>query len=662
MFNSDNGKESRKKQMAQQENKKRSNHKKAAKGREVKHAKHNLRDENTSPIPTPTNYYFRTMTESSMTFHQKTLVEFHQSNNERESIRNYNKYCNIKLLATGLFIISLSGYSYLRHFLPLPHERTVQRWVSNQTQNSTPIQFNVTNSFEIIEKYIEYNNLNKTSNFKVFLSVDAFAVKPTLIIDDNGIRRGTLNDTKVEDDRMKAMQESVIMFENYSLENKKIMISDTFVYLVQPLLAEYPCFILHLSASSQGKATLKEIELLFYLKDVLESYNFTVEGFGFDGDTTYSKLVKNWNSIVYKSFHSNNLTLHSKIESDLIKQFHPKVAVDPLHILKRWRYRIFKGNLQQLFEETNNLVDIQQWRYEFDIPSLVLLDKPYMKMNDDLPLKLFNPIIMKKLYDKNDKPTLSYFLVPSIFTMALKFKFISKKDTESLLELCLYYLFLYEDTLKTFKKPLTDKPYKNRKMVRMIPNNILCDTKASISTLLFLSKTDINSTIYFNRVGSNPVEHAIGGIRMLSKNENTYHKLKRVMGRKNLLNDIYHEIKVKQKISGRLPTLGKNLNNLPQKSLFNFDPKIMAFCLFKYLGFPINQSVIQNLITSTDISSVIDFQKCTEMFFQNFIDAINIEYENSSKNKYFSTSRYDHDETVRIQQRYYGTGQFFNQK
>lgn len=50
------------------------------------------------------------------------------------------------------------------------------------------------------------------------------------------------------------------------------------------------------------------------------------------------------------------------------------------------------------------------------------------------------------------------------------------------------------------------------------------------------------------------------------------------------------------------------------------------------------------------------------MFFQNFIDAINIEYENSSKNKYFSTSRYDHDETVRIQQRYYGTGQFFNQK
>lgn len=83
---------------------------------------------------------------------------------------------------------------------------------------------------------------------------------------------------------------------------------------------------------------------------------------------------------------------------------------------------------------------------------------------------------------------------------------------------------------------------------------------------------------------------------------------------------------------------------------------------FKYLGFPINQSVIQNLITSTDISSVIDFQKCTEMFFQNFIDAINIEYENSSKNKYFSTSRYDHDETVRIQQRYYGTGQFFNQK
>ena len=652
MLNSENGKDSKAKQMAGRNSQKNQKNQQLVKCREIKKKTQNMVNRPTSPIPTPTNMYFRSMTETNFSFHTKTITEFYQSYNEKGNIRNYSQYPNIKYLAIGLFIISFSGYIFLKKFLNLPHERTVQRWISNETQN-TPIQFSLESSSEIIERYIK--NYNVTQKIQVTLSVDAFSIKPNLIIDENGVKRGTLYDEKIDDSKVEEMHKSIIFFENFSMSNKKIMISDTFVYLVQPLIEEFPCFIIHLNPSSQGKATIKEIEILLYLKDVLARYNFSVKGFGFDGDTTYGKLVREWNSKVYNYYHSKK-----NIES--IFNFDKKIAVDPLHLLKRWRYRIFKGKLQQFFEESDEFVDIFKWKHEFDIPSLVLLDKPFLKMNDELPLKLFDSQILYNLFLNNDKPTLSYFFVPSILITALNFKCISKNDREILLESCLYFLFLYQDTLKTVKKPLTDKPYKNKKVVRMIPNNILYDSVATISTILFLLKEDKNSTIYLNRIGSNPVEHCIGGIRMLSKNQNTFHKLKKIIGRKNLLSDIYREIKANQKITGRLPTLGQNLMNSSKTTLFNFEPHTLAISFFEYLGFSYNKTIISNLLGHEEYSSSVDFKEYVEFFFASLKKAMHIEQMNHSKKKYLSTSKFDSTETVKIQQRYYGTGQFFKKQ
>ncbi len=81
-------------------------------------------------------------------------------------------------------------------------------------------------------------------------------MKPNLVIDDDGVRRGTIKDEIVDDELIKHMKESVLKFEKYSLENKKIVITNTFVYLVQPLLSIYPCFIVHLSGSTQGKSII----------------------------------------------------------------------------------------------------------------------------------------------------------------------------------------------------------------------------------------------------------------------------------------------------------------------------------------------------------------------------------------------------------------------
>ena len=80
-------------------------------------------------------------------------------------------------------------------------------------------------------------------------------------------------------------------------------------------------------------------------------------------------------------------------------------------------------------------------------------------------------------------------------------QFQKKKDREVLFETCLYYLYLYNTSLNNVKRPLPDRPYNNNKIVRMF--------SSSISTLLFLLKSDVNPTIYLNRIRSNPVEYFI---------------------------------------------------------------------------------------------------------------------------------------------------------
>ena len=113
-----------------------------------------------------------------------------------------------------------------------------------------------------------------------------------------------------------------------------------------------------------------------------------------------------------------------------------------------------------------------------------------------------------KLFKENDKPTLSYWFVPSLLTLSLKTKEISKNDRIFLLETALNFLLLYQDSLKQIKKPLPQKAYKSKKMIRMISNTILEDSFATISTLIYLLENDINNTIYLNRIGSNPVEQS----------------------------------------------------------------------------------------------------------------------------------------------------------
>ena len=102
----------------------------------------------------------------------------------------------------------------------------------------------------------------------------------------------------------------------------------------------------------------------------------------------------------------------------------------------------------------------------------------------------------------------------------------------------------------------------------MMSNGITTDTISALSTSLYLLQSDTNCSIYLNRIGSNPVEHTIGNFRMLSKNQNTYHKLKKIVAKQNLFDEIKMKININHKISGRVPTLSEDLLNSEKNKFF----------------------------------------------------------------------------------------------
>ena len=189
MFDSNRGKELRAKQIKRQdENKKNKNNvgQLARKGKDKKHKYINV---STSPIiasPNTQKYSFSTKKQ------EDTFFEYIRIRSRSQKVSNYESYPNLKILSIGLVLLSLSAYIYLKQFIMLPHERTVEKWIHDDIQKQKGAQFELTNIDNIIEEYIKENNISE--NLKVVLAVDAFSVKPNLIVEENGIVRGTIND------------------------------------------------------------------------------------------------------------------------------------------------------------------------------------------------------------------------------------------------------------------------------------------------------------------------------------------------------------------------------------------------------------------------------------------------------------------------------------
>ena len=115
-----------------------------------------------------------------------------------------------------------------------------------------------------------------------------------------------------------------------------------------------------------------------------------------------------------------------------------------------------------------------------------------------------------------------------------------------------------------------------------------------------------NGTLNLNRIGTNPLEHTFGAIRMKSRYRNTYEKMLKTVGKIELYKRITRNLKIGSKISGRRTYYGRNINAMIEKRsiVFHMDPRDIAVALHAFYGLPVTAMEIEcynilHLVTSS---------------------------------------------------------------
>ena len=173
----------------------------------------------------------------------------------------------------------------------------------------------------------------------------------------SGLVQGLLENEFLDDAEVTQMKTNYEEYERYvaSLRNKTI--TDSFIYQYQPLSASARCFTVFIEPSTQGKATGSQIDRLNELALLLTEYGFPVQGFAFDGDTTYARLhglfFNAYNKKISQSTDFNNFSV---IEDR-------SIVSDPLHLIKRARYRLLSCFVHGDFENvTTSLISVDLLR------------------------------------------------------------------------------------------------------------------------------------------------------------------------------------------------------------------------------------------------------------------------------------------------------------
>ena len=315
---------------------------------------------------------------------------------------------------------------------------------------------------------------------------------------------------------MKVLEHKFKKFEEFCKKKKDVTIADAFLFHVQPINASLRSFVCHISPSTQGKATNREIDLLNDISKLLSEDDINIIGFAFDGDNTYFKMHKEYfhpyDKLIKSNSHFNNFsTISAK-----------SIISEPLHILKKACYKILSGNIHSGVFKNSDILDLSLLQGNLDFPELAFSNQKFTKMQDFLPIHLFSFKSFITLLNTDQQQWLAYALQYVLPNTAISEKDLTVIERRCYIEIAFCYSLFYYEESSTLNDVLAQRKYKNNH-VQMYDHAIIqefCNTCFSILRILDF----FNGTIHLNRFGSNPVEHIFGLLRMKSRNKHSFTK------------------------------------------------------------------------------------------------------------------------------------------
>lgn len=495
---------------------------------------------------------------------------------------------HVLMVALSIYLMSGNAYEYLRNFLPLPSVQTLK----NRMSGVMTFEANILQNLSAIQSVCdEVRDRFELGNDVVrgILAVDAISFQRELIITNSGVVQGSLSNETVSSDLLDALHSSFSELEKFWAENHKALISDAFVYQFQPINATIKSFVVHISPSSQGKATERAIEILDEVRNELSKGKFETVGYAMDGDSTYLKLHRTFYS-EYSSMIRENATF-----TDFSDISNTLVVSDPLHILKRARYRLLGSDVHLGIMNNTIIVDVGVLRELLPLPSKVFSNQIFTKMHDDLAVSLFS---LSSLYElcQNKSDYVAYFLPFCLMNAAISEKDLSLEERINFLEVSWYYMAAYLEELSSSPANLPDRKRPSSRSVRLFSSNIALEHCNTVASLLALIQ-GCNGTVNLNRIGTNPLEHTFGSIRMRSRYKNTYNSMMRSLGTSETWKRLVADLGVGSSISGRKTYYGQSIALDGVKGRGNalpFDARDIAIAYHIMFSLPISTKELES--------------------------------------------------------------------
>ena len=487
----------------------------------------------------------------------------------------------LMMMAMAFYLLSGSAYNYVRNFIPLPSRQAISNRMNGLVRLNATLLQNLSAIRSVAEDVRERYEVGDQVIAGI-LAVDAISFQRELIITSNGVVQGSLDNNTVNAEILSNLHASFTEFEKFWAEHHKALISDAFVFQYQALNSTLKSFVVHICPTTQGKATERTIDLLEQIRLELMAANFSVIGYAMDGDSTYAKLHRQFYSEYSPSVRQDSDFANFSGISSLL------VISDPLHILKRARYRLLGSVVHLGITNSSEIVDVNVLRELLSLPSMTFSNQPFTKMHDDLAVSLFSLSSLFELYEKK-KEYVAYFLPFCLLNAAISEKDLTLDERINFLEVSLYYMMGYIEEVAVSPMKLQDRKSVGGSDVRLFTTNLAIEHCNTVASLLSVLDT-FNGTVNLNRIGTNPLEHTFGAIRMRSRYRNTYDAMLRSVGAMETWKCLSASLGVGSKIAGRKTYYGQTIPVCvrPHRNVLPVGPRDVAVAHHVLFGLPIS--------------------------------------------------------------------------
>lgn len=353
----------------------------------------------------------------------------------------------------------------------------------------------------------------------VVLSVDAVAFRPVITVHHDGRVEGLKTMNEIENlDLLSQFLSDPGSFVSFVKDHWDETYSALFAFQLQPLNPMWPCSIIHTMPAMNGKGTEEVTQKLLELKDALTNqFHFSVVGLAFDGDSSFNRL--------HDEFRAGWMPLLSASSPFPSHIPHPVIISDPLHVLKRIRYRwvsaVFTIGVGSHGDSVFSTAVIESWNM---LPPIVFLNSRITKMHDSLPLRLFSPSIFGVILRK--PPSSEYVLTPwSMLVAGLILTGYSTATRAYLLEIGFWYLFCYHQLIADLGYPPgVSETIGSCPRPSLYTKQQIRDTLNTFVALIAVLRNSADP-LCLNRLGTGPLEHAFGRGRIRCHDVNTMKRL-----------------------------------------------------------------------------------------------------------------------------------------